>query len=144
MEKEQSALMDICQKMSIEWDEGMVSWPKKRSDIAYVGKTNQTLEDSMEKGSLTAAKLPGKAKISVDRLPKSELEWLEETFSAYNEFHNYPRKILHSEGKEASSSMPIPCYKGTQMYWLYNEYYRLLDENYRLRTDNTRLRGEKN
>jgi hypothetical protein len=70
---------------------------------------------------LLAAKLKEKADIRADDLPLSELDWLEETFSRHNEFHNYPLKIAHVQGQEGTNSVILPRFEGTTRCWLLAE-----------------------
>ena len=140
------ALMKTCVKLSLSWDEGMIAWPKKSSEIAY-GKENYnkdklqaTFERSIEKGHLAATKLRDKAEIRIANLPKSELEWLEKTFSAYNSFHNYPKEVCSTLPTEPPSSLLTPRYKGTSRDWYYSEMERLRNECWRLISENERLR----
>jgi hypothetical protein len=145
IQEHRDALMKICTVLSLAWDEGMVSWPKKPTEIAY-GKENynkerlqETFERSIEKGHLAATKLQDRTRIRVDSLPISELEWLEETFSAYNSFHQYPKEVRPTQPEEAPASMPAPRYKGTSRDWYYSEMERLRSEHWRLTSENERL-----
>jgi hypothetical protein len=140
------ALMRVCADLSLPWDEGMILWPKKPSLIAY-GKENyskdmlqDTFERSIEGGHLAAAMLQEKAEIRIDKLPLSELEWLEEKFSAYNDFHNYPKRISPKLQEKAPIRMPAPRYEGTTRDWYYSEIERLRSEYWRLNSENERLR----
>jgi hypothetical protein len=138
--REREALTEICVQTRLDWDEGMLTWPKKRSEIAYVGDLNKTFEQTMESGSLARAKLPQKAEISLDGLPVRELQWLEESFASYNLAHGYPSQIQHPQGTEAPLSIPPPCFEGTAQAWLYGEIGRLRQENDELVAANQRLK----
>jgi hypothetical protein len=144
-----SVLMKICADLCLPWDEGMLSWPKHLSEIAYVreGREGQkdlqlTLKSSIEQGNMAAALLPDKAVIQIRALPRSELEWLEETFVAYNDFHHYPKEIRAALQEEIPKYMTAPCFEGTAREWCYSEIERLRGEYWRLVSENEALRVE--
>jgi len=131
-----SVLPKICSALTLSWDEGMIAWPKKLSQIAYVGPDpNQTFLKSLEKGSLTAAKLPDKVLIQIDQLPQTELRWLEKTFAAYNDYHHYPLKIGPAPRSNNPTYLGPPRFEGTARQWYYSENDRLRSENERLRRE---------
>jgi hypothetical protein len=150
VQEPRAILMKICMDLSLPWDEGMVSWPKRSSEIAYFkeggavcSRHNKTFEGSFEKSHLAAATLRDRAEIRIDGLPRSELEWLEETFSAYNSFHRYPEEVrprLQEERHTIPTSMAAPRYEGTGREWYYSEMERLRSEYWRLISENERLR----
>jgi hypothetical protein len=138
-----AALMKTCADLSLPWDEGMISWPKTLSDIAYVKEEIQnTFENSIRKGHLATAKLRDRAEIQIDNLPESEVKWLEETFLAYNSFHGYPKQIPLRRQERVPRSMPPPSYEGTVREWYQSENERLQNEYWRLWQENERLRRE--
>ncbi len=137
-----AVLTKACADLSLPWDEGMISWPKSRSEIAYARGGQETFSRSVEKGDMKAAKLRGKAEVRTDGLPRSELEWLEETFSAYNDFHRYPKKVCPAPQEDVPASMSVPRYEGTARAWYYGENERLNTEYWKLVDENERLRGE--
>lgn len=143
-----AVLSNICADLSLPWDEGMISWPKKTSEIAFnkdnynKEKLQETFESSIEEGNLSTAKLQDRANLRIDNLPVSELEWLEETFSAYNRFHRYPQEVRPTSSQETPTSLPAPHYKGTTRNWYYSEMERLRNEYWRLISENERLREE--
>jgi hypothetical protein len=142
IDREGDALQEICERMRLAWDPGMVSWPKQRAQIAYVGDLNRTFEQTMAKGSLATAKLREKAQLSLEGLPRRELEWLEETFAAYNQLHGYPMEVHYPDECEVPVNLPAPAYEGTARDWIYSEKERLERENERLVEENERLRHE--
>jgi hypothetical protein len=141
-----AVLMNTCADLSFPWDEGMLSWPKRRSEITYDHsgpmKSRSTFKESIKEGNLTAAKLQDRGEIGIEYLPKSELEWLGQTFTAYNDFHHYPKEIRPALQGGMPISMPAPHYEGTAREWYYSENERLKNEYWRLISENERLRRE--
>jgi hypothetical protein len=143
LQDERTMLVNLCDRLGLPWDEGMIAWQKNTWDIAYVDSPpNATFASSVDKSaSLAQAKLQDKAYVGIDSLPKAELDWLEETFGAYNQFHGYPPH-MRCTGNESLPSMASPSYIGTQRQWYYDEHVRLNAENERLRTEIDRLSSE--
>ncbi|MGH3089703.1 MAG: hypothetical protein ACRDSJ_20650 [Rubrobacteraceae bacterium] len=137
-----AVLMEMCADLSIPWDESMVSWPKERSEIAYARGGQETFEKSFESGGLKAAKLDDRAELRIDGLPASELEWLEETFAQYNEFHGYPKEV--PPAPDAPATIPAPGYEHTARAWYYGENDRLNAEYWKLVEENEELRRKVN
>ena len=129
---ERDTLVKACQSLRVSWDEGMTSWSKSLSTIAYVNEPNETFMRSIQNGSLSAAKLDHKAAMCIDHLPQSELEWLEEAFAAYNDFHGYPRRARPLSKELIPLSLDPPRFDGTSRHWYYSEIERLRSENDKL------------
>lgn len=143
-----ATLEKTCKELSLPWDEGMISWPKKPSEIAY-GKDNwgkksiqESFEKSIQKGNLAAATMQDRAEMRLDNLPGSELRWLEETFSDYNSFHHYPKEVRATPREDIPTSMPSPRYQGTAREWYHTEMDTLVCENWRLISENEKLRQQ--
>jgi hypothetical protein len=136
---EHARLRAACAQLALPWDEGMVGWPKPLEEIAYAKEPNATFAESIGKGSFSAAKRPEKAEMRIDRLPRTELEWLEETFADYNRVHDYPAHIHPPPGP---AELYPPRFEGTKREWWVTEYHRLYDENERLRAENERHAAE--
>jgi hypothetical protein len=141
VQEPRAVLRKVCADLSLPWDEGMILWPKRLSEIAYFKeRQNKTFEGSIEKNHLAAATLRDRAEVRIDGLPRSELEWLEETFSAYNSFHRYPQEVRPTLQEDIPVSMAAPRYEGTGREWYYREMERLRSEYWRLISENERLR----
>ena len=137
------ALVEICRHMHLQWDESMITWPKKIEDIAYIGQMNETFRSSLENGSLVTATLSEKAGIPRGSLPVTDLNWLEEQFSEYNTVHGYLQAVPDAAAPDDEAQMQTPRYEGTISHWLYSELWCLRNENYRLQQENEMLkRGE--
>jgi hypothetical protein len=120
---DRAVLEKTCAALQLVWDDSMIIWPKKLTDIAYVGPDpNQTFAKSIVKGSLGAAKLLYRTQIELDLLPRAELDWLEATFAAYNEVHGYPCHLFH---RAASQQLTPPQFEGTARHWYLSELDRL-------------------
>ena len=128
------ALRRTCERLGLDFDEGMLLWSKQRADVAYdVTQGNKTFAKtsfgarSLEEG-LSSERKPE----SLEQLPTSELEWLEATFREYNAVHGYPERIERPSAKRPPT-MASPTYEVTLRHWFDQERRRLYAENNRLR-----------
>ena len=89
-----AVLQEACLALGLTWDEGMLSWPRDLADIAYPSPlANTTFVTSIGNGGLEESILASDEQIDISAVPPAELEWLEETFLAYNEVHQYPLRL---------------------------------------------------
>lgn len=139
VQHDRRALLSLCTAMRLPWDEGMVHWSRLLSEIAYVHKLQKTFAATIDKGSLVDAKLLDRAEICVDGLPLSELDWLEETFRTFNEFHGYPAELPREVREAAPAIMPVPRPNPTVREWFMADNERLYADNERLYAENKRL-----
>ena len=140
IEKDQVALQETCSALGLAWDESMVVWPKRIQEIAYVNEPNKTFHKSLAAGSLPAAKLAEKAKVFLGQIPRSELDWLEANFGAYNDYHGYPLRV-QPETRLPLALLP-PTLENTRRHWLSQEYERLWKEHEALRHQESGSRSQ--
>jgi len=135
-------LARACEQLGVEFDEAMLVWSKRRADIVYdLTEGNQTFaQTSAGVGSLEAGLSIERKKVSLEKLPASELEWLEETFREYNLAHGYPERI-DRQPADAAVTMPVPTYEATLRHWFDQERRRLYAENKQLRDALAQIAG---
>jgi hypothetical protein len=104
-------LIQTCEALGLPYAEDMLTWPKSLADIAYVFPgQNRTFATTIEQGSAEGALLSEPVAPDLSGLPASELDWLEETFAAYNSVHGYLPAIDRAARPQ---TMPPPRYEGT-------------------------------
>jgi hypothetical protein len=96
-----------CAALRLPWDEGMVSWPKRLSDLAYVGTPNRTFARTIARGSLETALLRDQAEVPLDHLRADELDWLERAFAACSAIHRYALHVALSGGPPTAACAPL-------------------------------------
>ncbi len=139
IEGERATLQRVCCALALPWDEGMITWPKSAQEIAYMNEPNRTFHKSLLAGSLPSAKLPDKAKVCLGQIPLSELEWIEATFAAYNNYHLYPARVLPET--KLSPALAAPSFGYTRRHWFSQEYERLWQEAERFRAQSPSRSG---
>jgi hypothetical protein len=129
-----TVLERTCEKLRLDFDEGMLVWSKEHSAITYVlTKGNKTFTKtsagarSLQQGLSAERKIP-----SLETLPASELQWLEQTFGEYNALHGYSSRIERPT-TNAPAAMGPPTYEVTLRHWFDQERQRLYAENTQLR-----------
>jgi hypothetical protein len=99
-------LRAACRALAIGWDESMLSWPKALSEIAYPSPSpNATFASHLHVDGLEASLARSRTEIDVSLLPASELEWLEETFAAFNAFHGYPLRLSQTRAAAPAAAL---------------------------------------
>jgi hypothetical protein len=98
-------LRAACADLRLDWDSGMLTWPKGMSELAYPSpEPNATFLESIRPGGLDASLAPCRQTIDISCLPPAELDWLEEAFGVYNAFHGYPIRVSRTAGPDAPSA----------------------------------------
>ncbi|MCP4191353.1 MAG: sulfotransferase [Planctomycetaceae bacterium] len=84
-------LMATCRALEIPWDQGMIDWPKERSQIADARYGNVNFLASRTNGLMETLdpKYAGQLKGAI---AEADLQWLEETFAKYNIACGYAEK----------------------------------------------------
>jgi hypothetical protein len=106
-------LAGLCNELCLEWDEAMVSWPRQLCDIAYTSTLNATFLASLDRGSGVPAILTDKSEVCTQGLSAHELEWLEDTFSEYNDYHGYPSHVPAADDVDSTIQ---PQFAGTRRH----------------------------
>jgi hypothetical protein len=107
------ALRDTCQRMGLEWDQAMISWPKPATQIADPNFGNQTFLLSRRE-SLTQTVNSSLAAVDPRHVPMDDLQWMQSTFAEFNEVMGYP---LHVDpGQQLTAGRAVPRFENTRSY----------------------------
>ena len=93
LEHPEKSLRDCCSRLSLPWDEGMVTWPKQAEEMSDTRHGNATFRESKAGNLHTALGKPKKTRRSAGPIPEEDLHWLEDVFSGFNEAMNYPDRL---------------------------------------------------
>jgi hypothetical protein len=108
-------LREICQKMSLPWDDGMVCWPKSMQDITALVHGNATFRESRGQNLLETLK-PGLASIKTDNIPPADLAWIENEFEELNRACGYLPHLPPSGQWPDANQRAIPGWENTRRY----------------------------
>ncbi len=85
-----ATLQRFCRDLELRWADAMIRWSRSGDEIAYLSYGYETFFSSIGQGSLDDALIPERAAVRVERLPRSELGWLEKAFEGFNEAQPVP------------------------------------------------------
>lgn len=89
VENAEATLRKTCEQLGLAWDEGMLTWPKQREQLAAPGHGSRTFRSS--RGNNLAETL--RVELSAPRtsnIPLDDLRWLEDEFAEFLREMNYP------------------------------------------------------
>lgn len=107
-----------CEGLGLDFSRDMINWPKHADDIADCSHGNETFMSSRGPTLLDSIK---QAKPVLTRLPKDDLDWLEEECAELNQYCGYPS---HMETL-AEPGRAIPTFQATRRYERYQRQTRL-------------------
>ena len=88
----QATLQSACEQLGLDWDKSMLTWPKKRSQIADTRHGNQTFRESCGQGLLASLRQTNDS-IQPGSIPPADLEWMETEFAEFNLQNGYPEHL---------------------------------------------------
>ena len=93
IEQPRDTLRAACESMGLEWSEAMMTFPKRKENLAYCEHGNDSFFASLSSMGLEATVL-GYRKMAAQRpfqgLAHADVVWLDKVFSSYNAYHDYP------------------------------------------------------
>ena len=110
-------LRTTCEGLNIPWDDGMVSWPKKKEQFAAPAHGSPTFRASLGAASnFTDAVNPKLAELKTRNIPPGDLEWMEREFAEFNRAMNYPEHAPRAESAAADAPRAVPRWENTRRY----------------------------
>jgi hypothetical protein len=111
----EAALREVCEKLALPWDEGMLLWSKAKSDIAAPIHGNATFRQTRGQ-SLQETVNPSLAKLKVDAIPPADLAWLESEFAEFNRVEGYPAHAERTVAWTGEIDRLMPRWENTRRY----------------------------
>jgi hypothetical protein len=102
-------------KMGLTWDEGMMTWPKAKDQIAAPRHGSPTFRASLG-GSFRETVKPALADLRVANVPPEDLEWMEREFEEFNRASGYVEHAAASASGPVSEPRAIPKWENTRRY----------------------------
>jgi hypothetical protein len=90
-------LRRACDAMGLEWDPGMMTWPKQKDQIAAPRHGSPTFRQSLGNNFGETVK-PSLADLRVGNIPPDDLAWLEAEFAEFNRAFGYPEHAPPAAG----------------------------------------------
>jgi hypothetical protein len=113
----EATLRKAVDELGLSWDEGMMSWPKQKDQIAAPRHGSPTFRQSLG-GSFKETVKPSLADLRVGNVPPEDLEWLEREFEEFNRTSGY---VEHAPAPTTSPREPretraVPKWENTRRY----------------------------
>lgn len=108
-------LRRACGAMGLGWDDGMLHWHKRSSNIASPVHGNATFRQTCGENLAETLK-PARADFSVDRIPPADLQWLEEEFAEFNRDEGYPAQLARRNAWNGPGDRLTPRWENTRRY----------------------------
>ncbi|MFN4243931.1 MAG: hypothetical protein ACK4PI_11940 [Tepidisphaerales bacterium] len=108
----EAALRSACAQLGLPWDEAMLTWPKSPESLADPRHGNATFRRCLGRGLAASVRSPGR--LSVGRVPRDDLAWLERTFASYNAELGYPATV---SGDASPPGRAVPQFAVTRAAW---------------------------
>ena len=110
-------LRKACDEMGLPWDEGMMTWPKQKDQIAAPRHGSPTFRQSLG-ASFGETVKPSLADLRVGNIPPEDLAWVESMFARFNSMFGYPEhapptKGVSWDGREARA---VPRWENTRRF----------------------------
>ncbi len=108
-------LANVCERLSIPWDEAMKTWPKERGKIASTKHGNQTFRETRGQGLLQTVR-PTSNRLQPGAIPIADLNWLEDEFAEFNQANGYPMRAAVDRTIPNGNDRAIPNFELTRRH----------------------------
>jgi len=109
-------LRQACAGMGLEWDPGMLSWPKTKDQFAAPRHGSPTFRQSLG-GSFKETVKPSLADLRIGNVPPDDLEWMEREFEEFNRANGYvERAPAPQPGREPRETRAVPKWENTRRH----------------------------
>lgn len=109
-------LRRACEALDLPWDEGMLSWPKKKEDFAAPDHGSPTFRATLSRGSLRETIDPKLAELKVHAVPPEDLDWMEREFESFNREMDYIEHTPRPALMEVAPPRAIPRWENTRRH----------------------------
>ena len=113
----EATLRRTVEQMGLEWDDGMMTWPKQKDDIAAPRHGSPTFRASLGASFKETVK-PSLAELRVGNVPPDDLEWMEREFEEFNRASGYVEHATPAvpAGGEPPQRRAVPRWENTRRY----------------------------
>ena len=115
----EATLRRACEQMGVEWDEGMLSWPKQKDQFAAPRHGSPTFRQSLG-ASFGETVKPSLADLKVGNVPPDDLDWMEREFEEFNRACGYVEHATAPEwarpGRDPRERRAVPKWENTRRH----------------------------
>jgi hypothetical protein len=116
VENHEKTLRETCQRLALSWDDSMLNWTKRASQIADTSRGSDSFRET-QGGTLaeTLARYSARTKKDIP-IGGGDLAWLDGEFQAFNVENDYPIRLADSAEANDDSSAPICNFQELRRY----------------------------
>lgn len=113
----EATLRHAVDRMGLPWDDGMMSWPKQKDQIAAPRHGSPTFRQSLGATFKETVK-PSLADLRVGNVPPKDLDWMEREFEEFNRASGYVEHATSSPatGGEPREGRAVPRWENTRRH----------------------------
>jgi hypothetical protein len=116
VEHPEATLRDACRRLGLAWDDTMLNWNKRASEIADAGRGSESFKQTQGQNLCeTLARYCGQKKPDVP-IGGGDLAWLESEFQAFNADNDYPLHVDAAASPDDDSSVKICSFQEMRRY----------------------------
>jgi hypothetical protein len=108
-------LRAACDALLIPWDEGMLTWPKQKDQIAAPRHGSPTFRQSLGSSFGETVK-PSLADLKVGNVPPDDLAWIEREFAEFNRSFDYPQHAPPAGDWPGPERRAVPRWENTRRH----------------------------
>jgi hypothetical protein len=101
--------------LGLPWDDGMLSWPKQKDQIAAPRHGSPTFRQSLG-GSFGETVKPSLADLRVGNVPPEDLRWIDREFADFNRAFGYPEHAPPAGDRAGAETRAVPKWENTRRY----------------------------
>ena len=113
-------LRKTCEAIGLEWDAGMMTWPKGKEQISAPRHGSPTFRQSLGAtpggGSFAETVKPSLADLRVANVPPEDLAWMEREFSDFNRAFGYVEHATSPANWTGHEKRAVPRWENTRRY----------------------------
>ena len=116
MEDHEKTLRETCQRLALSWDDSMLNWTKRASQIADASRGSDSFRQTQGRNlAETLARYSAKKKKEIS-IGGGDLAWLEDEFQTFNAENGYPIHVAACAAANDKSAAPICNFQELRRY----------------------------
>ena len=116
LEKHEKTLRETCRRLALPWDDSMVHWTKRASQIADASRGSESFRQTQGRNLAETLARYSAQKKKETFIGGGDLAWLEDEFQAFNAENGYPIHVAACAEANDHSSAPICNFQELRRY----------------------------
>jgi hypothetical protein len=116
LEKHEKTLRETCKRLALPWDDSMVHWTKRASQIADASRGSESFRQTQGRNLAETLARYSAHKKKETFVGGGDLAWLEDEFHTFNEINGYPIHVPACTEANDQTSAPICNFQELRRY----------------------------